>query len=898
MMAIAVAAISFTACSNDLTEDVTPSQEFTVQINAVENLSRTHFGDLNEGKYPTLWDATDKIAASLANGNNKLSEADPYVSDDSKNASFKVELNTENATAPYVVYAVSPSSAVVSGVHATYKSWTLNIPSSQTPTDTSCDPKAQIVVGQSESSETLPSSVNIEFSHVTAYAKINFTNVALGEAKVESISIEADQYIAGRFYHYVAGANVGTTEANSATKIITIDTSELTSELTNVWVALAPTAVSELTFTINTDQGSITKEVTGLNKEFKSGVVATFNVDMNGIELADPVKYELLTDANNLKVGDKVVIAAAGSNFAISTTQNSNNRASAAITKSDDKKTISDPSASVEIFTVEEGTTSNTYAFKATTTAGYIYAASSSKNYMRTQETLDANGSWIVTVEGGVATIKAQGTNTNNWLRYNTSGLFSCYGATNTQADVVIYHMEGDGDVELIPSITAENISGVAAEGVTNATTTFTSENLTEAITVTCDGIIVTAAAVAESTITYTVSENTTEETREGWIKLAANGVEVTITVSQLAPISGDTATGTIDFSNTDQRESQDSNSQVWSNAGITLINSKESSTTNVGDYKDPARFYKNSSITISAPSNITKLYFECDDAEYATALKNSIGSAATASGTNVTVVLDGTSDTFTATLSEGKVFVNSLSVTYISTGQEIQTLSFDPTEKSANLGEPFTAPTLSGAKTAVTYSSSNTAVATVDENTGAVTLKGAGITTITATAEKTDKYFKATASYTLTVIDPNATVDYTTENTSNVTLSTTGGTSAYTNSVQIGGYQYDAIKLGTGNVAGAWKVTVPAGTTKLHLHLAGWNGESVKVGVSGATTASLTLISDSGVSGNGGPFKISTSDSSSFYHELTLSNVTEATTLTFTATSGKRFVVWGVNAE
>ncbi|MBQ6584564.1 MAG: hypothetical protein IIX42_05380, partial [Alistipes sp.] len=257
MMAIAVAAMSFTACSNDLTEDVTPSQEITVQINAVENLSRTHFGNLNEGKYPTLWDATDKIAASLANGNNKASDVATYVSDDNKTASFKVELNTTDATAPYVVYAASPSTAVVSGVHATYKSWNLNIPSSQTPTATSCDPAAQIVVGQSESSETLPSSVNIEFSHITAYAKINFTNVALGEAKVESINIEADQNIAGRFYHYVAGEKVGTTEANSATKIITIDTSELT----NVWVALAPTAVSKLTFTINTDKGAITKEV-------------------------------------------------------------------------------------------------------------------------------------------------------------------------------------------------------------------------------------------------------------------------------------------------------------------------------------------------------------------------------------------------------------------------------------------------------------------------------------------------------------------------------------------------------------------------------------------------------------------------------------------------------------
>lgn len=414
-----------------------------------------------------------------------------------------------------------------------------------------------------------------------------------------------------------------------------------------------------------------------------------------------------------------------------------------------------------------------------------------------------------------------------------------------------------------------------------------------------------TAAASSELTVNIETDKGTFAKTitlanattfSAGLIKT------LTVTVNELVvpdEPEGETATGTIDFRSTAQRTSFSTTAQVWSNAGITLTNSKDSSATNVADYSNPARFYKSSSITISAPSNITKLYFECDGAEYATALKNSIGSAASVSGSNVTVVLDGTSDTFTATLSEGKVFVNSLTVTYISTGQEIQTLSFDSTAVEATLGQPFTAPTLTGAKTAVTYTSSNTGVATVDENTGEVTLKVAGETKITATAEGTEDYFSATASYTLTVIDPNATVDYTTENTSNVTLSTTGGTSASTAKVKVDGHEYVAIKLGANKTAGAWKVTVPAGKTKLHLHLAGWNKENVVVSVSGATVdkSSLSLISDSGISGNS-PFTLSTSDSSSFYHELTLSNVTEATTLTFKATSGKRFVVWGVNAE
>ena len=60
--------------------------------------------------------------------------------------------------------------------------------------------------------------------------------------------------------------------------------------------------------------------------------------------------------------------------------------------------------------------------------------------------------------------------------------------------------------------------------------------------------------------------------------------------------------------------------------------------------------------------------------------------------------------------------------------------------------------PTLSGDMTFVTYSSSNTSVATVDAVSGTVTVKGLGSTVITATAEASDDYQEATASYTLTV--------------------------------------------------------------------------------------------------------------------------------------------------
>lgn len=530
---VAVAAISFTSCSNNFTEEIVTGEKIQFNVSAVnEEVTRSAFGEPSEGKYPTLWSGDEGFALNINGADGKTTEdVTATFSGDKRAVNLSANIKFETAPETYTLYAIAPATAYVS---VQPSGWQVTIPTSQTTGTLSCDPAAQILVGASETKTSASETFDMTFKHAVAYGKMSLINLDHNGATISSVAITSTKNIANRFY-----INQATREYsdNSGAKTITVNTTSAE----NIWFALAPVDVSntELKIVVNTDKGTFTKTVNmPENRKFELGKISTFNVDMSGIELAGPVKYKLLKDASNLKVGDKVVIAAADYNFAISTTQNGNNRGQAAITKSADKKTISDPGADVEIFTVETGKKSETYAFKATKTAGYIYAASSSSNHMKTKATLDANGSWKVTVAAnGVATITAQGTNTRNLLRYNTSSsVFSCYGSG--QADVVIYHMEGGGDVELTPSITADNISGVAAEGVTDATATFTSENLTEAITVTCDGDVVTAASVAESTITYTVSKNTTEETREGWIKLAANGVEKTITVSQLAPIS------------------------------------------------------------------------------------------------------------------------------------------------------------------------------------------------------------------------------------------------------------------------------------------------------------------------------------------------------------------------
>ena len=90
--------------------------------------------------------------------------------------------------------------------------------------------------------------------------------------------------------------------------------------------------------------------------------------------------------------------------------------------------------------------------------------------------------------------------------------------------------------------------------------------------------------------------------------------------------------------------------------------------------------------------------------------------------------------------------------------GKPTPELSFPKESYTANLGESFTAPTLTNESGVdVSFSSSKTSVATVDEETGAVTIVGEGETDITAAFAGNEEYNQASASYTLTVTDNSA---------------------------------------------------------------------------------------------------------------------------------------------
>lgn len=183
-----------------------------------------------------------------------------------------------------------------------------------------------------------------------------------------------------------------------------------------------------------------------------------------------------------------------------------------------------------------------------------------------------------------------------------------------------------------------------------------------------------------------------------------------------------------------------------------------------------------------------------------------------------------------------------------------------------------------------VTWSSSNSSVASVDSN-GKVTGVAEGTATITVTTVDGSK--TATCEVTVTASGGGGGSE-----TTSTPINLGGSVS-----VVFGGVTYEnSIKAGTGSAAGKTSIKVPSGAKKLVFFAAGWNKENVTISVSGGgISKSLQLTSDSGISGDA-PFTLSSSTESSFKFEIDVSSLSGETTLSISATAGKRFIIWNAS--
>ena len=149
-------------------------------------------------------------------------------------------------------------------------------------------------------------------------------------------------------------------------------------------------------------------------------------------------EYQLVTSTDQLVAGRTYLIVNVANGKALGTTQNSNNRSASDVTIEND--IISTIDNTVCELTLGGSTGAWTF-FDAGwgNNGGYLYAASSSANHLKTQASNNANGQWSITIgEGGTATLAAQGSNSHNLLKYNNQNdIFSCYASG--QQDVYLF---------------------------------------------------------------------------------------------------------------------------------------------------------------------------------------------------------------------------------------------------------------------------------------------------------------------------------------------------------------------------------------------------------------------------------------------------------------------------
>ncbi len=151
--------------------------------------------------------------------------------------------------------------------------------------------------------------------------------------------------------------------------------------------------------------------------------------------------FEKVKSLDDLADGDGILFVSETKSKAMSTTQNDNNRGAVDVAIS--AASIDQPE-DVQVVTLCR-IDDKKWAFY-TGEKGFLYAASSSSNNLKTTATPDADGNAFATIsftDAGDAVVLFQGTNTRNLLRYNdNSKIFSCYASTSTTGSSIQIYKE------------------------------------------------------------------------------------------------------------------------------------------------------------------------------------------------------------------------------------------------------------------------------------------------------------------------------------------------------------------------------------------------------------------------------------------------------------------------
>ncbi len=323
VLSVAALSMLLVSCTK---ENISDSSENLVEINVSTGFDDTkaQFGEISDGTYPVLWSEGDKIQLALASvdADNKVTRSKfveasdaAVISNGGKNATFRADLSTIEGATRYQYFSYAPA-----GVKGQWGCWQidksqsrLNIPSVQTPTATSPDPKAMAFYGKSPVYDGFEASPELTYNHLTGYGCISFENLNLeADDSVEKVVISTPDNILAGQYSVMYGNDY---QASLKDYQITINTTATE----NIYFAVntcqpsTNTIKTSMKVTVITAKGNTFEkdlDVTNHNIIFKRGKCVKFTVDMTGIGEIDPVFESGMYLVGNSAAGGKKLKAA------------------------------------------------------------------------------------------------------------------------------------------------------------------------------------------------------------------------------------------------------------------------------------------------------------------------------------------------------------------------------------------------------------------------------------------------------------------------------------------------------------------------------------------------------------------------------------------------------------
>ena len=554
LMLVAVAAMGFTACTNDMLDNVNKNTEetFTLTISSEKPALEGTRTEFSNGSI--IWNQGDNIRATFNRGTEwgkyyASTTQSNEIATDGKTAKFTIGTTfTSSGSGEFTFYAGYPQNAIGSGTTApTEGILGVTVPTEQTMTKMSTfDASADIMVGKStqtyaEVTQTIP----FHWTRLVSHACVTLKNLAAQEGEiVKNVTFTAPEGVAltGKGDVNFVEQSMTALDNNTVTVNLPANTTAKVAELP-VWFCSAPetiTAGNNLVVTVETTRGTYTRTITARSEgiKFIQNNYCTLGINMAEAEFT-PVAtsanvYQLITSVDELTTGEYVVTAKYNNAYypMASPISITSGRIDAKTTISVTSDQITETDADGYIYTI----TVSSSGASIYDGANYLGGSTSDTNLTKSSTVFN----WAVTYENNHFEFTTN--SAANGIMYNhnngNGGRFKSYKATNftsaTYSGLYLFKKVSNNPDAPTLSLDKNAVEFEHAGGT--ATITATTTNYNGQITATSSNAHFTTS-VNGNVVTVTAPANTEETVKTATITITAGTLSKEVAVSQAAKI-------------------------------------------------------------------------------------------------------------------------------------------------------------------------------------------------------------------------------------------------------------------------------------------------------------------------------------------------------------------------